>query len=583
MCDVRPWPSAVAVVAGAVLACQSGAQTPLPRAVVQARRACDGDTITVVDVRSHQPAYLGLVGEVRQRANSALGLRYTPTRPSVISSYLRLTAGELCTERERAESERLLRTQPYVASAAIQTIREGPGRVRVQVDVVDEVRLVAGATMSRGTVSSLSLGTENFQGRGIVLTGRLRRGFAYRDGFGAEFVKYGVFGRPDFLAIAGERRPVIGERLSVELAEPFLTDLQRRAFHARSTLESGYTSLVRPAGENASLFVRRTAYDVAWVRRLGRPSTQGPVGLFGLAMLGEDVRTGTDLVVVADTGLIRQGANPFTERYPAYSTTRVAGVGGVRALRYITVNGFDALTAAQDLGVGVQLDMLAGPTIRTSGHGADLFTSADLYAGVGDDRSFFVLRALGEARADRSKRSWDGMVASARLAWYVQASEARTQTFSIEGSAVHDLDFPHQLTFRDPQGGLLGFRDATFAGGRRVIARAETRWLLGTFGSSADFALATFGTAGKLWAGDVPYGRTTGTHAAAGLSLLGAYPAGGKRTFRLDLAVPFNPEPGGSKWEVRFSSSNRTRMFWPEPRDVERARTGAVPVNLMKW
>lgn len=85
-----------------------------------------------------------------------------------------------------------------------------------------------------------------------------------------------------------------------------------------------------------------------------------------------------------------------------------------------------------------------------------------------------------------------------------------------------------------------------------------------------------------MWAGDVPYGRGSGLHGAAGISLLGAYPFGGKRTYRVDFALPLSPA-GGAKFEVRFSSADRTRMLWQEPGDVARARAGAVPSNLLSW
>jgi hypothetical protein len=51
----------------------------------------------------------------------------------------------------------------------------------------------------------------------------------------------------------------------------------------------------------------------------------------------------------------------------------------------------------------------------------------------------------------------------------------------------------------------------------------------------------------------------------------------------VDLAVPINPERGGARVELRFGSTDRTRLLWLEPNDVARARTGAVPVSLMKW
>jgi hypothetical protein len=65
------------------------------------------------------------------------------------------------------------------------------------------------------------------------------------------------------------------------------------------------------------------------------------------------------------------------------------------------------------------------------------------------------------------------------------------------------------------------------------------------------------------------------------MSLLGAYPSGDQRTFRLDVAVPFTPERG-RHIEFRVSLSDRTRLLWSEPRDVANARTGAIPITLLR-
>ncbi len=571
----------LAFALGASLPAAAQATTPSPAA--QGRRGCDGDTVTAVDIRSHAPSSRGIAEETRQTASKFLGMPYEATRHAVIGAYLHVGAGRICTERDRRESERLLRAQPFLSSAVVRAIPVAAGHVRLQVDVVDELPLVAGASVNRGTVASLLLGTQNLAGRGLNLVAHAERGFAYRDGFGLRSVKYGMFGRPDFLAVDAERRSVVGERVSFELAEPFLTDLQRRAFHASASLTSGYYGVVPPVGEDVSQFVRRTTYDVGWVTRIGHPGGRGAVALLGAALLGEDERTGASRVVVSDTGLVAVAADPSVAGYPAFAITRVAVIGGVRALRFVTVRGFEALAAEQDMGVGVQVDLLAGPSVLASARAADVLLATDLYAGVGDERSFFVARALAEAREDRATHLWGGVVASSRLAWYGRGSDEETHRASVNMSAVQGLVFPLQLTFRDGDGGLPGFGNSRSAGGQRVVARVEERRLLGTFGTRADFALGLFAAAGKLWAGDVPYGQTTPVRASAGVSLLGAYPAGAKRTYRVDLAIPFNPDRGGSHLEVRFSFSDRTRLLWLEPGDVARARTGAVPVSLMQW
>lgn len=567
---VAPW---VAVAAQAV-----PAGTAVP-----GTRTCDGDTITSIDIRTYPPSSEGLAAESRQAASRVLGLAHATTRAAVVTAYLRVAVGQVCTDLDRRESQRLLRAQPFIAAAAVLPVFTSPGHVRLQVDVIDEVRPIVGMGVSRGTLSSVLVGTQNFFGHGLSLAMHAERGFAYRDGYGLRAVKYGIFGRPDFLALEANRDVVDGDRIGVELAEPYLTDLQSRAFHASASLVSGYSVLVRPLGDDVSMFVRRTFYDVGWVTRIRPPFGHRTIALVGAALFGDDVRTGQDLVIIADTGLVTGAASPLPRAYPAFATTRVAAIGGLRNLGFTTVRGFDALTAEQDMGIGVQFDLLLGSSVQAPAQGRDLFVATDVYAGVGNARSFVVARALAEASSVSAAHGFGGLVASSRLAWYGNSSDTRSRRASIDLSAVHGLGFPLQLSFRDADGGLPGFGGATFAGGQRMVARVEQRHLLHTFGSRADFAVSAFATAGKLWAGDVPYGRTTGVHGSAGISLLGSYPAGGKRTYRVDFAVPVNPERGGSRFELRFSATDRTRLLWLEPSDVARARTGAVPASLMKW
>ena len=113
------------------------------------------------------------------------------------------------------------------------------------------------------------------------------------------------------------------------------------------------------------------------------------------------------------------------------------------------------------------------------------------------------------------------------------------------------------------------------------MLRLEDRWVI-PVDRRADFAIAGFSDIGQLWAGDAPYGRDSAINGSVGISILAAYPSGAKRLYRIDLAVPVLGERE-SKFEVRFSVSDRTRTFWREPNDVAIARTGAVPRNIGGW
>jgi hypothetical protein len=101
--------------------------------------------------------------------------------------------------------------------------------------------------------------------------------------------------------------------------------------------------------------------------------------------------------------------------------------------------------------------------------------------------------------------------------------------------------------------------------------------------SRAALAVGGFADMGRLWAGDAVYGRTTPVRGSLGLSLFAAYPSAGKRFYRIDFAVPVNPERRGQRFAIRVSSGDRTGTFWQEPADVERARAGTGPPALTRW
>ena len=422
---------------------------------------------------------------------------------------------------------------------------------------------------------------ENIDGRGLTVELSGQRGFEYRTGFGGDIVQYGAFGRPLTLAIGGEIDP-LGDALRFELSKPFLTDLQSNGFHVGVNEQGTYYDLTRPIGEDVFLKLRRASYDAGFGARVARLNSNGAVGVLGAEVMGENVNTAQEAVFMTDSGLVPAPGLPEVDnRYAAFSVIRVGVFGGVRALKFTTVRGFDAITAAQDVGRGVEFGLFAGPSISESQHTSDFFVSGELYAGLGNQESFLEMRFLGEGRVSRSTQRWDGVVGFGKLIWYVKPSAAETRVMALELSQVQHLVFPLQLGFFDHEGGLLGYRDSRSAGGQRVILRLEERHVVRLITSRADWAIAGFVATGKIWAGDVPYGQPSPVRASVGVSLLAAYPAGSKRTYRMDLAVPVNPD--GAKFEIRFSLFDETRRIWRQPNDIAMAHSGAILQTLGSW
>ena len=551
---------------------------PLSALAAQRRTApqfiCRGEIVSAIDFKRYPPRAVDAEG-VREKVEVTESNHHWTTRPGVINAYLRLAVGRPCLEFDRAESERLLRAQPFISSANIRARSDGAGGVHIEVETVDEFPFTGSGKLANGTVSALGIGTVNLGGRGLTLSVSGERGFNYRNGFGGRMEQYGAFGRPDVVAVAGARTP-LGDSWSFEYIEPFLTDLQPRGLHAGITGASDYYNIQLPNGDVHSLAVRRTGYDVGGVFRVGRGHT---VGLLGAVLLGEDISTSGSPVIVSDSGFVpATNDSVLTNRYGKYGVTRLAAIVGIRSVRFITVRGFDALTGSQDMASGFQFVTTVGPNIQSGRTTRNLFVSGDLYGGFGDGRSFVEARLIAEGGLGFDGTSSD-LAGSGRIIWYDRPTLSRLSTVSFELSGVQRVAFPLQLSLGDHSGGIRGYGSADFVGGQRAVARAEERWLLPWLGSRADVAVAGFAEAGKLWAGDVPYGATTAVHSVVGLSLLGTYPSGGKRTYRVDFAYPLNRDGGTSRFEIRLSSGDFSRAFWQEPNDIARARTFAFPVS----
>jgi hypothetical protein len=129
---------------------------------------------------------------------------------------------------------------------------------------------------------------------------------------------------------------------------------------------------------------------------------------------------------------------------------------------------------------------------------------------------------------------------------------------------------------------LRGFRSSDVGGAKRLIARTEDRYLVGRYKDLASIGLAGFFEAGKIWAGDSPFGVTTPVSATAGFSVLAASPPQSRRTIRADFAFPVRGE-GRHGIEVRLTVTDFTRTFRLEPRDIYSNRERSIPASVFNW
>lgn len=540
---------------------------------------CDHKIVSAITIVPRDPSFLRFPRALRPLAR-AVGLHHTTTKPEVVGGFLLLDVGRPCTERLRAESERILRSQPFLADATVRAVSDSAGGVRIEVETIDEIPTVFGLRFRDGRPAALRIGNGNVGGRGIHLAVRGERRPPYRNGVGVQLVAHQAFGRPYTLTLVADRTP-LGSTVSVALGHAFITDFQRTAWHVGFRDVHDYTPYVRPDGQGIALGARRRFADVGSVLRVG---LRGRSAFVGGLVTQERVAPAAQAVIVSDSGFVADTSTPLAGPFAPVHNTRLNAVVGVRSVAFLTVRGFDALAGAQDLATGVQFGAVAGRSVSWFGApDNDLFLAADFYAGLGSATAFAGLRVEGEARQDRRTNRWDSMVGSGRLAGYVKPSAAYVLIGSGEfsGGWRWRERIPFQLRLGDREGGVRGYRDSRVAGGVRTVARLEARRLIGQLTRHVALGLASFADAGRVWAGDAPFGVDSRPKVGVGVGLLAAIPPQSRQLWRLDVAVPVSAD-AHARWEIRLSVV-RARAFWREPGDVARARAGAAPSTIFTW
>jgi hypothetical protein len=506
---------------------------------------------------------------------------HVTTRAEVIRGFLLLREGDYCDELRRAESERILRAQPFIADATIDVRPHPRGGVTLDVRTIDEASMILSAGIQSGTpqVRSVKVGSGNIGGLGILGSLAWRHNPHFDDRLQVRIADYQFAGQPYLLSLASLREP-FGRDERAEMSLPFRTDVQRFAWRTVIGESRGHALFTQRDSGRLTLGYGREYAEAGGIARAGPP---GRLSLLGLSITNERSWPDSGVRLITDTGFRSDTAAGFT-RFAETRAARVNLLMGVRGIRFIRVRGYDALRGLQDVPLGLQFGTLVGRSIEAFGSNSnDVFVASDLYLGIGNQRITYRLQAQGEGRRVRGSNQWDGLIGSGRISRYLRVSSTRTRMMSVEWSGTARVLVPHSLSLGVPDGGIRGFRDAPAIGGRRAIARVDEQFFLGTPFDFGDLGFGWFVDAGKLWKGDLPYGETTPERAAAGISLLLAVPTRSTRMWRLEFAAPINRERGGRSWELRLSHADRTTFFWREPPDVDAARARAVPASVYSW
>jgi len=549
------------------------------RAHAQAGNAvkCEGQIISDIQVQT-RPPYYPRHGKWWESPIGILSSIHSNTKPDVVRRFLIVDTGQPCDDRRRSESERLLRAQPFIASASVNAYDDGNGGVIIVAQTTDELTTIisGGTSPDPPYLASITLGDGNVKGDAKYATAHWAHG-KYRDYFGANYTDYQFLGRPWHLDLQGLRGDAGISNWLVGAEHPFLTDEQRFAWRGVALDHQDIYSFRRSNDTSAVIDFSRKFFDVGGVVRLGQP---GRLSLFGMSISSED-----------DTPALPPEPTPgvpydsLMNILGRHKNARLNLLWGIRSIDFVRVERFDALTAAQDMQSGFQLSTLLGRSLQVLGStDDDIFLASNVYAGAGNKRTFAYLQATMEGRNNYATSQWDGIIGSARITMYQRLMGSHTLVGSVDWAGIWNQRVPVQLPLGELDGGVRGYHASPDAGNIRMVARLEDRWYLGKIRDQADVGMAAFGDAGRVWQGDAPlgYGVTTPLKFGAGLGLLVAVPPGSKVTYRLDIARALSPDLR-ARWQFRVSFLNSDRFLYREPRDVRSGRELVTPNSVFTW
>ena len=252
----------------ALLLCASAARAGAQDADTTQAAAipCDGRIVRSIEITPGRPAFKGTAAKWRHVAR-AIGLHHTTTKAHVIRAFVALDVGRPCTEFRRAESERVLRAQTFIANASVRVVPDSSGGVAVFVETTDEIPVIVGGRFSGINPNALSLGSANVGGIGLRIEAAWERARAYRTGYGGRVASYAAFDRPYVVSIEGYQRR-IGHDAAIDMGHPFLTDLQRLSWHVGARTSRIYPHFARPARDALALRIDEERWGVSALARL---------------------------------------------------------------------------------------------------------------------------------------------------------------------------------------------------------------------------------------------------------------------------------------------------------------------------
>lgn len=527
---------------------------------------CAEGRITHVFVDNHsiydvdQVGAAGRLGWVYNTANAL----HVKTREGFIRRELLFAEGDCYDPFLLEESGRILRSYNFIARADLFAIEMPDGSKHVVVDTQDEwtTRVDLGVSFEDGLqLEAIELSEENVAGVGVHASVFLRQRKERKDVGGRIALPRLLGSRTDVSVSAGRTRT--GTFLDQRVAYPFVGEVGRLAVRqSYSRRDEIFPYVVEdPAASYTHVLLPHfdERVELSLAGRLGRP---GNLTLLGLGISRETLEFegfpgdleiaregdfGDTAPAPAGTGAIVAG-----QVQPA-STARINFFVGQRNLRFARERGLDPLGGVQDLELGTDVGLTLGRSMDVLSAGGleaidDLYARVHFFAGVDPGTSLLFLDASAEGRdvisGGEGLDGWRDLIAEVDLYGYLRSRKAPRHTFfaRASGAGGWSMITPFQLTLGGREA-LRGLHEEDLPGARRVLLTVEDRYFLDWPAPTLfDFGLTAFAEAGRMWAGDVPYGTDSGWKGTAGFGLRMGFPTGTRGLVRLDLAFPLGME-----------------------------------------
>ena len=481
------------------------------------------------------------------------------TREEFILDELLFEVGECLDSLLLEESERLLRAYRFIGDADIFAIPQPDGTQHVNVYTQDEwtTRVDLGIRVDDGVkIEGIEITEENFLGLGILARGFIKKDKEIQD-LGVEVATPRLFKtRWNARVSLGNTRT--GRFWEESVTYPFVGEVgrvgARQSILWRETVFS-YSTEGSPDYTHLLLPFLDQRWDVTVGGRLGRP---GNLTVLALGISRESIEfrgfpDDLEYVVGKDFSnpvpVDSAGVGEINGQAQSRRANRVNFFLGQRSLRFVKRRGLDALRGIQDVSVGTEIFFGLGRAWRALQEGGslssdDLHTQASVFAGGVWDSWVMNAQASVEARHVSAgggvDAEWKDIFGETDLLLYWQPNGDRFHTFLFRFSAAGgwSVETPFQLTL----GGrteLRGFREEQYPGAHRVVMTLEDRvYLPSPSPALFDMGLAFFLDVGHMWAGEAPFGVSSGWIGTIGGGLRLGLPPNTTNVIRIDLALP---------------------------------------------